>query len=160
MSPETQAPTPRPAKTISHVLGEIVWLMTQSPLHKQLFVGDLEWFAMPPILLEQFRVFYGPTQPGHTGARTPAACALWAFVSSETAARLEAGATKLAPHEWKAPEGEPWLVELVAPFGAQEEILRDLAANVFKDRPFKFHMTGADGRRGVVSSADLSGARI
>ena len=35
-------PTP---KTVAQMLGEITWLMTQSPIHKQLFIGDLEWFA-------------------------------------------------------------------------------------------------------------------
>ena len=33
------------AKTMSAVLGEIVWLMSQSPMHKQFFISDLEWPA-------------------------------------------------------------------------------------------------------------------
>ena len=33
------------AKTISAVLGEIVWLMSQSGLHKQFTISDLEWPA-------------------------------------------------------------------------------------------------------------------
>ena len=75
--------------------------------------------------------------------------------SPETAARLEGGAHKLAPQEWNAKEGEPWLIELIAPFGAQDEILRDLAQNVFRGRSFRIHMTGADGVRRVISSNDL-----
>ncbi|TCS01254.1 toxin-activating lysine-acyltransferase, partial [Caulobacter sp. BK020] len=59
-----------PQKTVSQVLGEITWLLTQSPLHKSLFIGDLEWFAMPAILLEQFRIWNGPN--------SPAAVAFWA----------------------------------------------------------------------------------
>ncbi|MEQ1697584.1 MAG: hypothetical protein ABL901_17255 [Hyphomicrobiaceae bacterium] len=31
------------AKTVSAVLGEIVWLMSQSKLHKSFFISDLEW---------------------------------------------------------------------------------------------------------------------
>ena len=31
------------AKTTAAVLGEIVWLMSQSRLHKQFFIQDLEW---------------------------------------------------------------------------------------------------------------------
>lgn len=152
-SPTHQATMPFQPKTVSQVLGEVTWLLTQSPLHKQMFIADLEWFVMPAILLEQFRVFFGPPQaPG--GTPIPAACALWATVSPETAARLEGGAHKLAPHEWNHTGGELWLIELIAPFGAQEEILRDLAVNVFKERAFKFHMTGADGKRRVVSSVE------
>lgn len=40
------------------MLGEIVWLMSQSSLHKQFFVSDLEWFVMTPVLLQQFRTYY------------------------------------------------------------------------------------------------------
>lgn len=143
-------------KTVSQVLGEITWLLTQSPVHKQLFIGDLEWFAMPAILLEQFRISYGPKPAGapENAAPTPAAVALWAFVTPETDERLEGGAHKLRPDEWKAGE-QPWLIELIAPFGAQDEILRDLASNVFKERPFKFHVTGKDGQRRVVLSDRL-----
>ena len=31
------------AKKTSEVLGEIVWLMSQSPIHKRMFIQDLEW---------------------------------------------------------------------------------------------------------------------
>ncbi len=137
LSPAAQAQEP---KTVSQMLGEIVWLMTQSPVHKQLFIGDLEWFAMPAILLEQFRTFYGPN--------APAAVAFWAMVSEETEQRLEAGAHKLRADEWKGGD-RPWLIELVAPFGAQEEILADLSLSVFHGMPFKFHTVDAGGQRVV-----------
>jgi len=158
MSTTDQPPpqtTPFQPKTVSQILGEMVWLLTQSPLHKQMFLADLEWFVMPAIMLEQFRLFYGPAPKIEGATPTPAACALWAYVSPETAARLEGGAHKLAAHEWRVTGGEAWLIELIAPFGAQEEILRDLASNVFQDREFKFHMTGPDGQRRVVKSSEL-----
>ncbi|MCW8344268.1 toxin-activating lysine-acyltransferase, partial [Stenotrophomonas sp. SG1] len=59
-------------KTVAQMLGEITWLMTQSPIHKQLFIGDLEWFAMPAILVEQFRIFYGPNSPAAVARATGA----------------------------------------------------------------------------------------
>ena len=131
------APAP---KTVAQMLGEIVWLMSQSPIHKQLFIGDLEWFAMPAILLEQFRIFYGPN--------APAAVAFWANISEETEARLESGAHKLRPDEWRNGD-RPWLIELVAPFGAQDEILADLSKSVFGGKPFRFHTAAPDGQRVV-----------
>lgn len=130
---------PQP-KTVAQMLGEIVWLMSQSPIHKQLFIGDLEWFAMPAVLLEQFRIFYGPS--------APAAVAFWAHVSEETEQRLEGGAHKLRPDEWRNGD-RPWLIELVAPFGAQDEILADLSKSVFDGKPFKFHTATAEGQRVV-----------
>ncbi len=36
--------------TVSHLLGEITWLLTQSPLHKALQIGDLEWLVMPALI--------------------------------------------------------------------------------------------------------------
>lgn len=131
------APAP---KTVAQMLGEITWLMTQSPIHKQLFIGDLEWFAMPAILLEQFRIFYGPN--------SPAAVALWAMVSEETEERLKAGAHKLRADEWQGGD-RPWLIELIAPFGAQDEILADLSTSVFGGKPFSFHTATPDGQRVV-----------
>ena len=134
--------SPQPQKTVSHVLGEITWLLSQSPLHKQLFISDLEWFVMPPLMLEQFRIFYGPS--------TPAAVAMWAFVSDEIEQRLMDGASRLRPDEWKSGD-HLWLMELVAPFGAQDEILSDLSRNVFPNRSFNYHRIGVGGAREVAT---------
>lgn len=92
---------------------------------------------MPAILLEQFRIFYGPN--------SPAAVALWANVSAETDARLRAGESRLKANEWKGGD-IPWLIELVTPFGAQDEILIDLSSSVFNGKPFNFHKAGKNGR--------------
>ena len=128
-------------KTVSQVLGEVTWLMTQSPTHRQLFIADLEWFAMPALLLEQFRIFSGPQHP--------VGLALWARVSPETESRLQAGAHKLRADEWRSGD-KPWMIELVAPFGAQDEMIKDLAHSVFPDESFRFHKLNADGERVVV----------
>ena len=55
--------TGSPSKTVAQVLGEIAWLMTQSPRHKFIPLGDLEWLLMPALLLRQFRIFYKGEQP-------------------------------------------------------------------------------------------------
>lgn len=138
MNKSSSPSRPAEPRTVSQMLGEITWLMSQSPVHKQLFIGDLEWFAMPAILLEQFRVFYGPD--------APAAVAFWANVSEETEQRLQGGAGKLRPDEWNNGD-RPWLIEVVAPFGAQDEILRDLATSVFGGRPFKYNAVNGQGHR-------------
>lgn len=143
-TPAAATPQAPGGKTVAQALGEIVWLMTQSPVHKQLFIGDLEWFAMPALLLEQFRIWNGPN--------APAAVALWAFVSDDTDRRLEAGAGKLRADEWTNGD-HPWLIELVAPFGAQDEILADLHSQVFGGKPFKFHTAEPGGQRVVKSYA-------
>jgi len=134
-------------KTIAEMLGEITWLLTQSPIHKQLFISDLEWFCLPPILHRTFRMFYGP--------QAPAAVVLFARVSPETDVRLEAGGYKLRPDEWIG-GNIPWLIEMVAPFGAQDEIMTDFAAHIFPGQPFKYHRVTADGTREVATWQPLA----
>ena len=148
---ELMTDTAAAPKTVAQMLGEITWLMTQSPIHKQLFIGDLEWFAMPAVLLEQFRIFYGPN--------SPAAVALWAMVSEDTEARLREGAHKLRADEWKGGD-RPWLIELVAPFGGQEEILADLSKSVFGGKPFSFHTATPEGQRVVKTYEPIDSASL
>jgi cytolysin-activating lysine-acyltransferase len=125
-------------KTVSQMLGEITWLLSQSPVHRQLFVGDLEWFLMPPLLLEQYRVFYGPDRP--------AAVALYAKVSEEVSQRLQAGAHKLRADEWRSGDTN-WLIELIAPFGGHQETFDDIRINLFKEGGFWHHKIDESGKR-------------
>jgi cytolysin-activating lysine-acyltransferase len=102
-----------PPKTVSQVLGEIMWLMTQSPRHKAIPLGDLEWLLMPAILLRQFRIFYQGQQP--------VGVVLWALVDEPVATRIDAGDNRLSAAEWKSGDNMR-IVELVAPFGGEVEM--------------------------------------
>ncbi|WP_375415246.1 toxin-activating lysine-acyltransferase [uncultured Bradyrhizobium sp.] len=102
-----------PPKTVAQVLGEITWLMTQSPRHKTIPLGDLEWLVMPAILLRQFRIFY-------SGDR-PVGVALWAMVDDLVAQRIDANDKRLTAVEWKSGSALR-IVELVAPFGGEAEM--------------------------------------
>ena len=133
--------------TVSHMLGEITWLLTQSPTHKHFALADLEWLVMPPLLLEQYRVFHGET--------TPVGVALWASLSEEAEAKLNAGVGRLRPDEWKSGD-RLWLVDLIAPFATPdnkmvEQMLADLMNTALKGQRFKFHKTDpATGKRDTV----------
>jgi cytolysin-activating lysine-acyltransferase len=113
--PHGQAAPPR--KTVAQVLGEIVWLMTQSPRHKAIPLGDLEWLVMPAILLRQFRIFYKGEQP--------VGVVLWALADELVARRIEAGDKRLTAVEWKSGTAMR-VVELVAPFGGEAEMRAQL----------------------------------
>ncbi|MBT3071897.1 toxin-activating lysine-acyltransferase [Rhodomicrobium sp. Az07] len=76
-------------KTVATLLGEVCWLFSQSPKHKNFFISDLEWLVMTPILLRQIRVFYAPDRP--------IGVALWAFVNDLVEERLKSGHARLAP---------------------------------------------------------------
>lgn len=75
---EAPAPVPHPLE----ILGRVVALAMASPSHRHLFLADLEWLAVPAIMVGQFRLFH------RDGA--PVAFACWAAVSEEVEARLAA----------------------------------------------------------------------
>ncbi len=126
------------AKTMSAVLGEIVWLMSQSQMHKQFFISELEWFVMMQVLLQQFRTFYATDRP--------IGVVLWASVSDEVAERLAQGTTKLRPQDWKSGD-KLWLVEVIAPFGGAEEMVKDFKKKVFPEKPVHFLAVNKDGKQ-------------
>ena len=106
-------------KTVAQVLGEITWLMTQSPRHKSIPLGDLEWLLMPAILLRQFRIFYKGEQP--------VGVALWALADDLVAQRIDAGDRRLTAVEWKSGTNMR-IIELVAPFGGEAEMREQVGA--------------------------------
>ncbi len=116
-------------KTVATMFGEVVWLFTQSPKHKNFFLFDLEWLVMTPIMLQQFRVFYAPDRP--------IGVALWAFVNEAVEKRLMSGNARLAPNDWKSGD-RLWLVDIVAPYGGQDEMIKDLKEKVFPNQEIKF----------------------
>ena len=112
--------------------------MSQSPSHKQFFISDLEWFVMTPVMLQQFRTYYATDKP--------VGVVLWANVSDEVAERLAEGTTKLRPQDWKSGD-KLWIVEVIAPFGGAEEMVKDLKEKVFPSRQVSFLAATKDGRQ-------------
>jgi cytolysin-activating lysine-acyltransferase len=127
-------------------LGELVWLMSQSPIHKLLTLADLEWLIMPPLLLSQYKIYYGEKHP--IGA------VLWGYLSEDAEQRLKTTG-RLTPEDWgnnatmsmekglvATPGGTLWVVEMFVPFNTPENkhrefILGDLMENTLKGRSFK-----------------------
>jgi cytolysin-activating lysine-acyltransferase len=95
--------------------------------------------VMPPSLLQPARLFYAKDRP--------LGVILWAFVDDEVEARLLSGSARMRPQDWKCGD-KLWIVEVVAPFGGTDEMLKDLKAKVFKDREIRFRAVEAG--KGVV----------
>src|SRR5262245_54557524 len=132
-----RGPQPGAPRTIAEALGQVVWVLSQSPAHREMKVKDLEWSFMPAILHEQFRIFtFGPL-PGLPAdavkalppmgvdqrglEQMPLGVAIWARLSEEAERCLEAG-ERLKPDDWRSGE-RVWLVELVSPFATPENKL-------------------------------------
>lgn len=139
-----------------------MWLMSQSQLHKTMLIADLEWYAMTPALLQQFRLYYdsGDAKQGPK----PIGVVLWADVDAEVAARLASDRPRLRPQDWKsgerASQGERqlWVVDVIAPAaclvlrsgGGAEDMVRDLKANVFPNREVRYVRMDAQGKTVAV----------
>jgi hypothetical protein len=61
----------------------------------------------------------------------PIGVAFWATVDDEVEQRLAAGTTKMRPQDWKSGDCL-WVVEVIAPFGGAEEMVKDLKPKVFR----------------------------
>lgn len=158
-APETAVPSAAP--TVSHFLGEMTWLLTQSPLHRALSIGDLEWLVMPALLHEQFYLF-------RDGDR-PVGLALWAKCRPEAVAKLDRGMiepeNRLSLEEW-ANGDQIWLVDLIAPFAdaanrQREVMIADLITGPLSGKSFSFHQTDpATGKRTVQQVAADAGEKL
>ena len=153
------APTSPP--TVSHMLGEMTWLLTQSPLHRAFTIGDLEWLVMPALLLEQFYVFREGAQP--------VGLALWAKCGPDAVVKLDRGIVRpenrLTLEDWRSGD-QLWLVDLVAPFATMENkqreiMIADLITGPLAGQAFSFHqIEPGTGNREVRTIAADAGERL
>ncbi len=161
-------PSPKPADkavsqapTVSHLLGEMTWLLTQSPLHRHFQLTDLEWLIMPPLIHEQFYMFRDGDQP--------VGLALWAKCKPDVVAKLEGGMiepeNRLTLEEWNNGD-QIWLVDLIAPFTTAENkhreiMMADLMSGPLAGQAFNFHQTDPNtGKRGVQTVAADAGEKL
>jgi cytolysin-activating lysine-acyltransferase len=123
--------------------------MASSGPHRHVFAGDFEWLVIPALANRQFRLFRRDN--------VPLAYVSWAFLSEETEERFKRGEVKLAPKEWTAGD-RVWIVDLVTPYGAELQILKDLDDSVFVD-PGQVNMIVASvGAKKIVTLAELCAA--
>lgn len=160
-TPAAATPPAAQAPTVSHLLGEMTWLLSQSPLHKVLAIGDLEWLVMPALIHEQFYLF-------RDGDKT-VGLALWAKCNEEAERKLEAGMiepeNRLTLEEWKSGD-RIWLVDLIAPFAnaanrQRELMIADLISKPLAGKAFSFHQTDPNtGARTVQNVAADAGEKL
>ena len=105
----------------AEAMAEIIRLMSISPHHKYMFLSELEWAVLPPLRLGQFRLF-------HDKGRVVGYVS-WAMVSEAVEARMKSGGRRLRPEEWKS-GGKRVVVDVVAPFGGGEKIVRGVCSDV------------------------------
>lgn len=138
----------------------MTWLLTQSPLHRELAIKDLEWLLMPPLALEQFYLF--------RDAGKPVGLALWAKCGPAVARKLQApratGLPILSLEEWKGGD-QTWLVDLVCPFATEanrqrELMIADLIVKPLAGVELHIPYSSEDGGRHVRVVDAVAGERL
>jgi cytolysin-activating lysine-acyltransferase len=147
--------------TTSHLLGEMTWLLSQSPLHRDLRIADLEWLIMPPLIHKQMYIFRDEGKP--------VGLALWAKCDATAEEKIERATdgaeSRLTLMEWNSGE-RIWLVEMIAPFGTVENkhreiMFADLVSGPLAGKAFKFHETDpSTGVRKVRHTPADAGAKL
>ena len=123
------------------VFGNAVWLMTQSAAHKHLFLTDMEWLVLPPIALNQFRIWRNNNMP--------VAFASWAYLNEEAEERIKQNIKRLAPVDWKS-GSNLWLIDMIAPFGGADEAVKEMREKVFAGQKVKSLQPAPGGGVAVV----------
>ena len=133
------------------LLGSVVWLLMQQAGTRHGLLSDMEWRVMPPLLLEQSRVYARDDMP--------IAFVSWARLSEDVALRYRAPPHRLSPADWRSGH-QIWLVDVVTPFGGSVELLEDLRHKVFPGKPVLQLGEVHNGLAGVLdwSNRDSSAA--
>jgi cytolysin-activating lysine-acyltransferase len=103
------------------LLGPAMWLFARDASRRFTFIADLDWRLIPPLVLDQCRLY---SRDG-----VPWAFVTWARVSDAVDQRLRSGTPVIAPHEWRSGERQ-WLIDVVAPFGDAHAVARQTLADL------------------------------
>jgi cytolysin-activating lysine-acyltransferase len=122
-------------------LGPIAWLYARTQDRRFLFLADLDWAVMPPVVLDQCRLFMR--------GKMPHAFVTWAHVDDEVHRRLSLGHPRLAPHEWRS-GSHLWLIDVVTPFGDTQEVLADVQRMHFQGRTLRYLSRDAESQKNEV----------
>jgi len=99
-------------------LGTALWLMNQSPYHRQWPLYDVDIDLVPPLCLNQCKFYFDEQQ-------NPIGFVTWSTITEATKNRLVFEQGQMQWQEWN--QGEQLLFnDFIAPFGHTRELLRDL----------------------------------
>lgn len=116
--------TDRSALTNMTMLGEIVWLMAHSSLHREWPVDSILQWVVPALLHKQCRLY-------HRGGR-PVAYVAWAGLSKQVEEAYVLNPRSLQPKDWVSGKRQ-WVIDWIAPFGDSTAVIRDLKEGLFRD---------------------------
>ncbi len=126
-------------------LGPIVMLYMQSAHRRYQFVSDIEWLVLPPLIRDQCKLYMKKEYP--------ISFISWAFLNEEAEKRLILNGGKLRNEDWNCGD-RIWLIDLIAPFGGVEEMLKDMQKNQFPGKTLRLLVP--DPKTGGVQTRELT----
>ena len=132
---------------LESTLGAISILASKSQAHKYLFLSDLEWLIIPPLIRKQFVVF-------RSEKNEPVAFVSWAKVSDEVEKRLLSGSTKLQPKDWDSGD-KFYIMDIISPFAKSKDVLKELQEKHIKDKEAKILGPNKDKNKRGFESRNL-----
>lgn len=138
-TPDQQAQLATAKKELAKLplLGPVTWLFARDPLRRFTFFADLDWRLLPPLVLDQCKLY--------TKAEMPWAFVTWARVSDGVDQRLRSTSPVIAPHEWRSGE-HLWLIDVVAPFGGAQELAEQALKEIAPGEDASVWLTDAGGQ--------------
>lgn len=125
-------------------VGPVIMLYLQSSHRRYQFIGDLEWLLIPPLVLGQCKLYMKKEYP--------ISYISWAFLDEEAEKRLLQNGGKLRPDDWNCGD-RLWIIDIVAPFGGVENMLRDIQKNEFPGQLVR--LLAPDPKSGGVIAREL-----
>ena len=119
------------------LLGPVMWLYARDPLRRFTFVSDMDWRLLPPLVLDQCKLYQRQ--------EVPWAYFSWAMVSPAVDARLRSAVPVIAPHEWRCGD-IPWLIDVVTPFGEAQALTQEVCTQFAKGKKVSGWIAGVDGQ--------------
>lgn len=113
-----------PATTNMAMLGEVVWLMAHSKLHRDWPIASIFQWVLPALVHKQCRLYRRNGRP--------IAYVAWARMTKEVEESYVLNPRSLNPEDWVGGD-RGWLVDWIAPFGDSAFVMKDLREGLFKD---------------------------
>jgi hemolysin-activating ACP:hemolysin acyltransferase len=131
--------------------GKIASVLMRNAETGEMRIADLSLMVAPAVEAGTYAVIDATNVDKRTS--TPAAIALWAFVSDAVDQRLSANMhepVSLAPHEWIS-GSIPWLVTAAGEPGALQKLMTHLLETRLAGLTLKMRSMGPDGRAAAYS---------
>jgi len=125
-------------------MGPVIMLYMQSSHRRFQFISDLEWLLLPPLVGGQCKLYMKKEYP--------ISFISWAFLDEDAEKRLFHNGGKLRPEDWTSGKNL-WIIDIVAPFGGVENMLKDIQKNEFPGQSLK--MIAPDPKTGGIKARVL-----